>query len=393
MEIDTVECQQTGAGQIKKEKREADESHSQSSTVPIANACPPSAAPTAKRLRSSLGVVHNKTTCVWCCKAESAKHPESKLYLISYDHSWAAFKSHTVALEDQNMRDRINCLIDFAADQPYALEIRYHLKCWLKYVRSFQKMSEDDKLPHMQNAQRVFFDHIRQVIFEEHELRSFQSLLQDYSSVISRYGFPTSRVKSSYIKDILIREFADKIGFHSRSARHSDLVYNTSGGGSYVEAALSSIAVSSEQLVHNVADRIRDAIKSVKLVPWPPTVEKLEEEEQLPPLIVQLLSTLQGTKMEKLSPSTCSIASLITQHAMKRPTTTAINATITLHGLTRSRELFLNLAWGSVTAMCFYYVMSGPCMTLSGALYVLMRLLMGSQVSVSLIMMTFLMTL
>ena len=72
---------------------------------------------------------------IWCCKMESAKHRESKLVLISYDHAWAAFKSHTVALEDQRMRYRINCLINSAADQPYALEIRYHLKCWLKYVR------------------------------------------------------------------------------------------------------------------------------------------------------------------------------------------------------------------------------------------------------------------
>ena len=83
--------------------------------------------------------------------------PESKLLLISYDRAWAAFKSHTVALEDQKMRDRINCLID-------ALEIRYYHKCWLKYVRKFQKMSEDDKLSQMQNityceVQTMFFDH------------------------------------------------------------------------------------------------------------------------------------------------------------------------------------------------------------------------------------------
>ena len=46
---------------------------------------------------------------------ESAKHPGPKLLLISYDCVWAAFKSHTVDLEDQKMRDRINCLIDSAA--------------------------------------------------------------------------------------------------------------------------------------------------------------------------------------------------------------------------------------------------------------------------------------
>lgn len=302
-------------------------------------------APVTKRLRSSLGPIHDKTKCDWCCKTESAKHPESKLSLISYDNAWAAFKSHTVALEDQRMRDRINCLIESATDQPCALEIRYPTKCWLKYVRSYQKMSEDDRLSRMHNvtlqeAQTIFFDHIRMVIFNEHELRSLQSLLRDYNSIISRYGFPTSGVKSSYIKYILTREFEGKIGFHSRSRRNqSDLVYDTSGGGSYVEAAFSSIGVSSEQLVCNIAEQLREEVMSIKLVPWPPRVEELEEEKELSPLIVQLLSALRGKKEVDLSPSTLSLTSLITQHIVKQPTTTAINATITLHGITPSKEL------------------------------------------------------
>jgi len=217
----------------------------------------PAADPPAKRLRSSVeGLIHEKTKCVWCCKPESPKNRETKLSLISYDYAWAAFKSHTVALDDKEMRDRIDSLIDYAADDPYAVEIRYHNKCWLKYVRNFQKMSEDDKLPCMHNvnlreAQTIFFDHIRAVIFDEHELRSLQSLLRDYNSIISRYGFPTSSIKSSFIKDILTREFEGKIGFNPRPHRNqSDLVYDTSGGGSYVEAALSSIGVTSEQLLH-----------------------------------------------------------------------------------------------------------------------------------------------
>ena len=90
---------------------------------------------------------------------------------------------------------------------------------------------------------------------------------------------------SFFIKDILTREFEGKIGFHSRPQRNqSDLIYDTSGGGSYVEAALSAIGVSSEQLVHNVAERLKDDVKSIKLNPWPPRVEELEEEEELSPL-------------------------------------------------------------------------------------------------------------
>ena len=87
----------------------------------------------------------------------------------------------------------------------YALEIKYRHKCWLKCVRKYQKMSEDDLLPYMHNvtlceAQAMFSDHVRRVIFKEHELRSLQSLLRDYSFIISRYGFSTSGVKSRSLR-------------------------------------------------------------------------------------------------------------------------------------------------------------------------------------------------
>ena len=109
---------------------------------------------------------------------------------------------------------------------------------------------------------------------------------------------------SRYIKDILTREFEDMVGFHFTLGCHSDLVYDTSGSGSYVrKQPLSSIGVSSEQLVHNVAVRLRDDINSVQLVPWPPRVEELEEEEELSPLMVQLLSSLRGKKGVYLYPS------------------------------------------------------------------------------------------
>lgn len=304
----------------REQKRVLDEGQSQSS--PSAEVSSPAIAPPAKRLQSSLGLIHDKMKCVWCCKGESPKHPETKLSLISYDYAWAAFKSHTVALEDQTMRDRINCLIDFAGDEPYAHEIRYHYKCWLKYIRKYQKMCEDDKLPHMHNvtlreAQSIFFDHVRTVVFVEHELRSLQSLLLDYGSIISRYGFPTSGVNSSYIKDILIREFQDKIGFHSHPQKSlSEIAYDTSVGGSYVELALSSIDIGSEQLVCNVAERFRDDIKSVELVSWPPRVEELEEKQKLSPLLVKLLSALRGKKAD-LSPATLFLTSLIMQYVTK----------------------------------------------------------------------------
>ena len=107
-----------------------------------------------KRLQSSLGLIHDKTDVFGVANQNKQNIQSQNLY----DHAWAVFKSHTVTLEGQKMHDRI---IDSAADQPYALEIRYHHKCWLKYVWKFQKVSEDDKLLQIQSSevQTMFFDH------------------------------------------------------------------------------------------------------------------------------------------------------------------------------------------------------------------------------------------
>ena len=45
----------------------------------------------------------------------------------------------------------------------------------------------------------------------------------------------------------------------------------------YVDAALYSIGISTEQLIYNVAERLIQDINQVKLVPWPPTVEIVAE--------------------------------------------------------------------------------------------------------------------
>jgi len=68
------------------------------------------------------------------------------------------------------------------------------------------------------------------------------------------------------------------------------------------------------------------------------TKTELKSEEELPSLIIKLLSALQGKKgLARFN--TLALTSLITQYVTKKPTTTAINATIALHGITHSKEL------------------------------------------------------
>ena len=102
---------------------------------------------------------------------------------------------------------------------------------------------------------------------------------------------------------------------------------------------LLSIGITNEQLILNVAERLREDIKQIKFVPWPPRVEQLEDEENLSPYVLMLLSALRGKKRVDLSPCTLALTSLLMQYVMKKPTTTSINASITLHGMTRSKEL------------------------------------------------------
>ena len=304
------------------------------------------AGPAPKCLRSSVGIVHNKNLCVWCMKPEDTKHPErtGKWLLISYIPAWNVFKSHTVVLQDDAMRDRINRLIDSITD-PFSTEIRYHHKCWLKYIGAYQKISVEQQHNLLNDvtfreAQTMFIDHARRVIFEDHEIRTLQGLLHDYKTIVGTYGFPTTGVKSSYMKEILLREFGVGIGFHVRAQKNqSEVVYDTTGGASYIESTICSLGISNEQLVENVASRLRKEVKQTTTIPWPPQVVELEQEENLPPLLVQLISSLKKPGQVEQDAKVRALASMITYYVTGSPTTTAVNLSMNLHGLTRSKEL------------------------------------------------------
>ena len=97
-------------------------------------------------------------------------------------------------LQDDAMRNRINCLIDSITD-PFSTEIRYHHKCGLKYVGQYQKMSVEEKLPLMHDvtyreAQTMFIDHVRQVVFVDYKIITLQGLLREYKSIMGTYGLP-----------------------------------------------------------------------------------------------------------------------------------------------------------------------------------------------------------
>ena len=52
-------------------------------------------------------------------------------------------------------------------------------------------------------------------------MRSLQSLVSDYKRIISEYRYVAGDVHSSYVKELLIEEYGETIGFKERSEMNS----------------------------------------------------------------------------------------------------------------------------------------------------------------------------
>ena len=118
-------------------------------------------------------------------------------------------------------------------------------------------------------------------------------------------------------------------------------MYDVAGAGDYIEAAISSPGISNDQLLENVAPRLSKKIRDVSTVPWPPHIDNLEESEEVCEVLLKLLTWLKqpGRKTVNLSPTTLSLASMITYYVTGQHKTTAINLGINPHGMTRSKDL------------------------------------------------------
>ena len=103
----------------------------------------------------------------------------------------------------------------------------------------------------------------------------------DYNKHLHNFGFDYSGNRPSTIKRMLHNEFPTTTGFHDRFHKNqSTIVYNTSAGGSYVEAAIHSWGISDEQLLNNVARRLKNKLNGQTGLAWPPHINELEDTEQ-----------------------------------------------------------------------------------------------------------------
>ena len=81
-----------------------------------------------------------------------------------------------------------------ACTDPFADEIRYHPTCWRKYIHP---TSDDYNSIPYQNVQRMEIDqlmfiHVRKVISQENERRTFKGLLGYYNHLLSNYNLNLS---------------------------------------------------------------------------------------------------------------------------------------------------------------------------------------------------------
>ena len=184
----------------------------------------------------------------------------------------------------------------------------------------------------------LFLRYVDQIIFGDHEIRTIQSLLLEFKRLAFEYGYTCGEMRGSYIKDMLIREYGDLIGFRERKEKNkSELVYDVGGGGDYVNMVVTSLGISDEQLLRNVSSRLgENIIDDTYGSPWPPHINELEDEEQFSELLELLLQRLY---MKGNYPKLKTLVSLITYFATGKKTNMAVNIAVDVHGSTRSREL------------------------------------------------------
>ena len=301
--------------------------------------------------RSKVGKLHDKHLCIWCMLPKDKKHPNrDRFHIIQQKDSWESFKSHTIYLEDFEMRCRILKVIDATPD-PFAAEIRYHLSCWKKYVKPVYTTDNlSSEQIHLQNIQRqevklMFTKHVKTAIFDNGKPRTLKGLLQDYTKLLQNFGLEGSGVKSSTIKEILLAEFGSKIGFHDRFHKNkSTIVYDKDAGGSYVEAAINCWGIDNDDLLNIVARKIRTSVQGEKPLAWPPYVDQLTNSEEPPLLLRKLVTWLRSPTVNTFdgpvdNPVIRSISSILEGLITRQRTSFQTQLAITMHGLTRSREI------------------------------------------------------
>ena len=107
--------------------------------------------------------------------------------------------------------------------------------------------------------------------------------------------------KSSHVKDILIAEFGDDIGFQTRYQRNqSTIVYSSKEAGNYIESVINFWGFDTNELLKAAAKRVKHDLSSQSQMVWPPKVTELtsiSEKEKETPDAIQLSVMPRGPSL------------------------------------------------------------------------------------------------
>ena len=270
-----------------------------------------------------------------------------KLPFISSLRAWSSFKRHTILLKDDKIQTRITILIDFidSGTEPFTIEVRYHHSCWQEHM-PHPALSDKDRM-HLVNVSLIevkhsFFRHVQKVIFEKHEIRTLQSLLKEYMTIMEIYNLSAYGVKLSFLRTLQIPGYGDSIGFHVRHRKNeSEVVYDKCNSNSYVEAAISCLGTTDETLMKGCAKRLHGKVKEKDPVSWPLKISRLEEPDVLNPVLIEFLTCLRTPTVSYPEDDSLvlPLASALTSFIAKQRTKILINNSVTLHDITSKREL------------------------------------------------------
>ena len=151
--------------------------------------------------RLNTGIIHDKDLCIWCQEGYDEKHPERNEFrtMVQID-TWLKIKASIPYISDLKRRNRLRMFVDSTID-PLAEKVRYHVKCFKKYLKPIYQPTADDDLQNIdiKDVQQLFYNHVNERIFEDGEARTLQSLTRDYERIRLNFGI-VSVVKSSHVK-------------------------------------------------------------------------------------------------------------------------------------------------------------------------------------------------
>ena len=288
--------------QARKRKRKSDDKAAEICIDKPSKKSAPEAS--GRTTRKSVGIVHKKDLCIWCMKGgDTARHPDrGKFFKICKQKLWLKFKASVMYIPDVQLKTRIQTFIEATTD-PFSTEVWYHDSCRKMYIKPvyntlytikpvyntlytikpvYNTLYTSAEREDLQNVseneiEQNFINYISTTILDDEEPKTLKCLCKEYTDMLLNFGF-FKTIKSDRMKDLLICNFGEKIGFHPQIQRNkSDIVYSTEKGKTYFEAIINGSEITDAELFFIAANRMRERIKGYKKnrMEWPPSVNNL----------------------------------------------------------------------------------------------------------------------